>query len=275
MYNSVDVETAFFDKNEQDKLVKENEKMHFQSNFAFLNSHNGLRRGKMHLFIAPTGVGKSTFVRSLVRDIVFKNKDAKVFLWVTEESKEDVKSQLAYCMPSSKQLENIVIFSELNNRSMTCDNVKEFIEHISANMGFDVLICDNITTSKCYREKKLSDQSSMIDWFKNICGKFNHAQFLIAHTGSEVRENQTRLIDENDVRGSKYISNTVEFLYILQPVWVNQNIHQFLKVKKHRGQDLLHSLYYLVYNKEMKSFTKDVSKNYQDFVDIFKMRNKL
>ena len=102
-----------------------------------------------------------------------------------------------------------------------------------------------------------------------------NALFLIAHTGAEVRENQSRLIDENDIRGSKAITTLVEFLYILQPIWVNQTLYQFLKIKKHRGQDLMHGLYRLNYKKDIKAFENDISVDFEKFADTFKLRNKL
>ena len=167
------------------------------------------------------------------------------------------------------------IFSELDNKFMSEENIFEFLDDLQDNFNPDLVICDNLTTSKIYSEKRNAEQRTTADRLKNLAEKSNFALFLIAHTGAEVRENQSRLIDENDIRGSKYITTIVEFFYILQPVWINQNLYQFLKIKKHRGQDLNHSLYFLCYAKAIKAFEKDMAKNYTDFIEMFKQRNKL
>ena len=106
-YDSINVESGFYTEEEQDKYKAENEESHFKSNFGFLNSHNGLRRKKMHLFIAPTGVGKSTFIRSLVRDVIFHNPGKKVFVWLSEETTKEFKVQMSYGMPAHDILKNV------------------------------------------------------------------------------------------------------------------------------------------------------------------------
>ena len=267
------IKRGFFSEDEQESYFTENEKTEFKSRLAFLNSHNGLRKNKTHLFIAPTGVGKSTFVRTLVRDVIFNNKDSRVFVWLTEETVDEFKSQLSYGLPSHEILNNIEIASEQESE-LEENTLKIWLEDYISMSEPDVVICDNITTSKLYAEKKVSEQSKIAHWFKRLAG-YGNALFLIAHTGAEVRENQSRLIDENDIRGSKAITTLVEFLYILQPIWVNQTLYQFLKIKKHRGQDLMHGLYRLNYKKDIKAFENDISVDFEKFADTFKLRNKL
>lgn len=267
------ISRGYFSLDQQEEYLKLNEKIEFKSKLGFLNSHNGLRRNKTHLFLAPTGVGKSTFVRTLVRDVIFNNKDSKVFIWLTEETVEEFKSQLSYGLPSHEILNNIEIASEQESE-LEESTLKLWLEDYISMTEPDVVICDNITTSKLYAEKRVSEQSKIAHWFKRLAN-YGNALFLIAHTGAEVRENQSRLIDENDIRGSKAITTLVEFMYILQPIWINQTLNQFLKIKKHRGQDLMHGLYRLNYKKDLKAFQNDVSVDFDKFKEAFSQRNKL
>ncbi len=274
-FESINLESAYFSEQEQQDHLKQNRSCDFRSKINFLNSHNGIRRGKMHLLMAPTGVGKSTLIRTLVRDLLFNNGGLRLFIWLTEESASELKEQLAFGMPSNKVLDNAVIFSEFDNKHMDIDQLGEFYEKLVTEHKPDVLLLDNITTSKMYREMTTTRQAEVTTRIKNLTDSSGTATFLIAHTGANVQDNQNRLIDENDIRGSKYITTITEFLYILQPLRVGERLFQFIRIKKHRGQELKHSLFYLVYNKHLKAFDNDMERSFEEFKEIFKLRNQL
>ena len=57
----------------------------FYSSLHVFNDHNGLRPGELHLIVAPSGGGKSTFVRTLIFQLLTASK---VFLYLSEEARE-------------------------------------------------------------------------------------------------------------------------------------------------------------------------------------------
>lgn len=242
----------------------------FRSNFNFFKCHRGIRENKMHLLISPTGAGKSTFVRSILCDMVFRNKDKKILLWLTEESIDDFKQEFSATVPVSDVLKNIIIISEKGTNPGE-DEIKAAIEDSINYIQPDVVICDNITTSRIYMDKKTSQQSDIAMWLKDFTK--NTTVFVIAHSNGDGYED--KFLNENDIRGSKSITNLVEFLYILQPVRVGDRLFQFINIIKHRGQNISGKFFRLFYNAGMKSFDRDLKIDFNDIKETFKQRNKL
>ena len=70
--------------------LMENKKNHFHSTFNFISSHNGFRKGKLHLILSDTGTGKSTLIRSLMYDVLLSlPEDKKLLLILSEETEMD------------------------------------------------------------------------------------------------------------------------------------------------------------------------------------------
>lgn len=243
----------------------------FESKLKFLKSHRGIRPNKMHLLIAPTHAGKSTMVRSIICDFIFKNKDKKILLILSEESREDFVTEFSNTVPAHDILGNIRILSEQDWSDHDVDELEKGIsEHIN-HYSIDLVIFDNITTSKIYNDRSVKEQSKVSIWLKNMCKQTT--LFLIAHSlGSDFNN---RLLDENDIRGSKTITNLTEFLYILQPVYVGDKLYQFINIKKHRGQEVKSKFYQLNYDKYLKAFSEDKPVDFEAMAYIFKKRNQL
>jgi KaiC/GvpD/RAD55 family RecA-like ATPase len=244
--------------------------VHYVSNFNFLKSHKGIRRNKLHLLIAPTHAGKSTLVRSLLCDFIFRNKGKKILLWLTEESKEEFRQEFSSTVPAHDILANISIVSEMDTDSdaeTIQKNISEFVDYYK----YDAVFVDNITTSRVYMDKSTAVQSDAALWFKTL--KKSTSLFLIAHANTSDFNN--RFLDENDIRGSKTITNLAEFLYILQPIAVGDRLFQFINIKKHRGQNISGKFFRLFYSKELKSFDRDMQTDFDGIKEVFKQRNKL
>ena len=151
-------------------------------------------------------------------------------------------------------------------------DIKKQIEEIIEHYNIDLVICDNITTSnELYQDVSVGTQSKTTTWFKKLT-KITTV-FVIAHTNTS--DFNTRLLDENDVRGGKTISNISQFLYVLQPISVNESLFQFILIKKHRGQKVENKFFRLSYDKITMSFAKDYSVTFDELKDIFKLRNRL
>lgn len=273
--SSIKLANAYSTNDEHKKYKSKNQSVEIKTTLNFLKQHNGLRKNKMGLFLAPTGVGKSTMVRTMARDFIVSNPDKKLFLWLTEETSEEFRSEFSFCIPEIEQAKNITIFSEADNYKLEESVIFEMLELMLNEEPHDLILIDNLTTSKIYQSKKPADQSDIAIKLKGYLAQYSVSLFIIAHTGADVRSNQTRLIDENDVKGSKYITTITEFLYILQPVYVNNEIFQFVSIKKHRGQQCDQKLFFLKYDKILKSFSSDQPRNFEDFKELFKDRNQL
>jgi hypothetical protein len=98
---------------------------------------------------------------------------------------------------------------------------------------------------------------------------------LIAHTGAQVTENMRRMIDQNDIRGSKTITNITQFTYLLQTFYILNKRIPTLRTQKHRGQLVEENYFQLFFNKETFIFTKDRTIDFEEFKRLFKSRNVL
>ena len=267
------METLHFTAEEQADFEKESKEVQFRSSLGFLNAHNGLRRGSFHLVLGTTGGGKSTLVRTLLRDFLFKkeNDGLSVALWLSEETVRSYKQQLAKSMPSHDILLNAHAQSE-----QEIINVKELslFEWLNT-LQPDVLIFDNITTSELYEAKKPDEQIRFAKKLKAFTQKTNCATILIAHTSAEITDSVERLLTVNDIRGSKAISNLTEFAYILQRFEVGETFFPTIRIVKHRSQDLVHNLYLLNYDKRIRAFRDDTAIQFDKFKEVFSARNKL
>ena len=62
-------------------LLKERDKVHWYSDYHFLNEHKGHRPGALHLYLGVAHGGKSTLMRSLLIDALKKcDKDKKILV---------------------------------------------------------------------------------------------------------------------------------------------------------------------------------------------------
>jgi ABC-type iron transport system FetAB ATPase subunit len=265
--------TLFFTEEEQKQFEAELREIHFASSMGFLNAHNGFRRGSLHMVIGTAGGGKSTLVRTLIRDFLFQKDNARktLALCLSEETIPEYKRQLAYGIPSHDILLNTIAVSELEDPNW---NKKKFFEWLRE-FTPDFLVFDNITTSKWYMDLNAKEQSRFAVELKSITKEVNCSTLLIAHTDADITDGIERLIHLNDIRGSKSIVNLVEFGYILQRFQIGDKFFPTIRTVKHRSQELIHALYSLVYDPRTRSFTSDNPLNFEKFKEIFSERNRL
>lgn len=266
------------------KLLKDQKKTRdLRSSFAFLSAHNGLRKGKLHVFLAPTSGGKSTLGRSLLFDALDNNPDLNVFIYLSEESEDNFLKELADSEYSNQSgLDRLTIYSEIDNEDNIDANKLLFLLEENET---DLLIIDNITTAHFYQDQKTQVQGLVVNKIKNICVKKNIPVIVMAHTRAEVTDNMTRTIESNDIRGSKTIVNYSEFLYILQSFSTEEydsllrkktnKIYSTISIKKSRGEQLSHRLFFLKYDDRKRIYFSDREMDFQEFKSLFKERNHL
>lgn len=258
------------------ELLEKNQKVYFKSNFGFINRHKGFRPSNLHLFIGTPSGGKSTLMRSLLLDVLeeIKNNE-KILLWLSEESEEDFLTEIFYSTNVTAPLHKIKIISETDFLDMKpIDKFKVFAKEVSS-MEYSFIFFDNITTSAFYMDRKVDDQSTMAANFKKIANGSKVPVILFAHTGAQIADNNVRLIDQNDIRGSKTIVNLIQFCYIMQRFHIGDAIFPTIKITKHRGQIVNNKIFKLVYSESKRIYESDVELSFKDFNEAFKDRNVL
>ena len=245
-------------------------KTYNQSRFKFLSSHRGIRPNKFHLVIAPTHIGKSTLMTAVGVDFVLQNPGKKCLVVKTEESREDFESELSCFIQEHEGIkENLHCLIEDKDLSLG-DLKKAYIECIEY-YRYDLVIFDNITTSKLYQDRPVGEQGDTANWLKSLL-KYTTI-FVVAHTNA--KDSGSRMLDETDIRGSKTITNLVEFLYVLQPVWVGSRLLQFISIRKNRGQKTENKFFRLHYDHTLMTFTHDTPVEFKDIKQAFKQRNTI
>jgi len=269
------MESIYFTNDEKHKFESDQRTVEIGSSMGFLNAHNGLRRGSVHVLIGTSGGGKSTLVRSIVRDFLFhpSNQDLGIAILLSEETCREYKAQLVFGLESLEPLKRGALLSEEDNQNEDFDY---FLEQSSI-LAPDLLIYDNLTTSRFYEGASIKEQKEMFTKIKTFTKKNNCATVVVAHTRADVNDGMDRLINMNDIRGSKSIPNMAEFFYILQRFKDGDTDHFYptIRTVKHRGQELLESMYLLNYDKRFRAYMSDKPLNWAQLVEYHKKRQRL
>lgn len=264
--------TLYFTKEEQDSFSAALKEVHFKSKLGFINSTNGFRRGNMHLFIAGSGQGKSTLVRTILRDLVFdKENNPIICVWLSEETIQEYRSMFSAGVPSDEKLLCTNAQSEQDKQDI---NEMYFFEWIDM-LRPDVLIYDNITTSKFYEGHTPKDQARFASKLKHALKKNNCVGVIMAHADSQQSNQKGGLLDMNNIRGAKTIVNLTEFAYMFQTFKADKRVHSILRIAKSRSQEIVHDTYLLNYNPLTKSYPTDTAIPFSQFKEAYEKRNKL
>lgn len=252
------------------QLKKAQQTTFSKSNYKFLQEHNGLRPGCLHVVMGTTGSGKTTVTRALIAEYLKLNPET-VYNWLSEESVDEFNQGLMPYDLSNDQKSQCLIESELDHLPNSAD---EFLE--AAEMtGAKLLVIDNLTTSQFYMDRRIQEQSNLITKIKGWAMRTNTAVLVVVHTRKDVVDNMGRMITENDVRGCASIVNMAHFFYVMQRFQVRDAYYQTLRIAKARGFHLNKQLFVLNYDPETIGYFGDRAIDFEGFKKIFKERNKL
>jgi KaiC/GvpD/RAD55 family RecA-like ATPase len=240
---------------------------YFNTSFGFLENVNGWRKGKVHVILGTTSSGKSTFVRSIIWDLIKNNKLPNVACFLSEETISDYSLEIYEAFRNLDFKKRISFFSEqdASNKAEQLDKAFKSDAH--------VLVYDNITTSMLYGEK-FDQQGAFALKLKEAAHRTNKAVIVIAHTNN-VHRNSRDLIDSTHLRGSKTLAMIAEFFFINHQLNVKGNLYNFIQIEKHRGQRPSDKIFRLDYDAKRNIFKKDVVNSFDDFKELWKIRDKL
>lgn len=256
----------------------EKQKFQWETNLNYLKSHKGFRNANIHLFLGTSGAGKSTKMRTIIRDFLIQNPFETIAIWLSEETVDDFKDELAkFKDPLLVQyLDNIYAVSEMEgmNRENLTELKSNFIRFLDETEP-SIMIFDNITTSAMYDTLSVKDQTAMQGWLKAECIRRHIPFVFFAHTSAEITDSINRLINQQDIKGSRGICNIAQYLYVMQRFELGRLYFPTLRVVKYRGYTVEERLYYLNYDKEESVFSLDWALPWEEFMEAFSKRNQL
>lgn len=247
-------------------MKKEREKINFRSNFGFLMSHGGFKKGCFHLLVAPMSSGKSTLNKSLIEELTDNGK--RVLVWLSEEDKINYSidfnfnPELIYFIEESKK-EYLNYKDGITSLKMACDEFEP-----------DIIIFDNITTSILYQDHiSMVDKIDCIHQLRRLITNKKIPMFMIAHTKKEITQNLHRMITIEDVRGFAAFAMTVEYAYCMNVFHNNGEIYNILNIAKKRFSNVKESYFFLGFDKG--KYVTDYFISFEKIKQIFKKRDKL
>ena len=265
--------------------VDENKKCFLRSLIPFLSVHNGLRRGKLHVFMGDTHSGKSTFMRTLLIDVLQNNSDKNIFLFLSEESTNDFLIELHGTLEilgdktkCRKILKKVKVLSAVDEHNITKNKLFMYLKQVKP----DLFIFDNLTTCSFY--DKYEKQEAFIKESKSFVKELDIPFVYYIHTKKKDM-GKSNYLGTDDVRGSQTIGNIAEFFYSLQII-ANEEYDQLLRKEqtvkhsicrmvKHRGYEVRSDTFYLGYSKDKKIYDKITQISFKDLRTIWKERNVL
>ena len=268
------------------ELVKQRSQTVWYSDFTFLKEHNGFRPGSMHLFLGVSHGGKSTLTRSMIWDSLRRcPKDKKVLVWLSEETEEDfliefllaathMEKEDLFCLTDKLIIHSEMAWPEYFKRG-EIQKKKDYMTETFLRDDIAIIFYDNLTTSEFYCDIHPSEQSTFVWQVKELISRTQKPFVCVAHTASEISENTPRFISMTDIRGSKTITNLVQFFYILQRFSIEDSFYPTLRILKHRGQTVKDTMYFLNYDSNRNLYTKDKKIDFTAIKEAFRQRNVL
>ncbi len=254
------------------KLYEESKMQYFTSHYSFLNNINGFRSKLFHLLLGTSGSGKSTFCKSIAIDFLENNRFFNVLIYLSEETVEQYLCDfMTSCKENHEILENLNVVSEQQEAIVSIRNIEEKLDESKA----DLFIFDNITTSNFYLDKKPQEQAEFAKELKKLAANKGIPFLIVAHTTSSTKDNQNLVIDQNDIRGSKSITNFSEFIFIIQKFTAGEVYYPTIRIAKHRTVNPSNILFRLRFCKQKRLYTEDKAIDFEEFKEIFKNRDKL
>lgn len=249
--------------------VELRDKTIYPSRFEFLKGHNGIRPKSLTGLMAPTGAGKTTLVKCIIAETA---ANARVLVWISEETVVEYQELIHYLDKSC--LKNIVFVEEKEIPEEYKDTQKDFFEYfeqMAEESGCDIVFIDNVTSSAFYNQRYgITGQNRSAEFLRGFA-KRKCEIFYVAHTQSSITENYSKVVNAEDIRGSKELPLMTEYLYIIQKFTSNSKQFNCLRVVKYRHHEKAAGWFSLTYEK--RAYIGDAKVPFNLINKIFKSRD--
>jgi thymidylate kinase len=218
------------------------------SRYEFLNAHKGIRPNGLHGLMGSTGSGKSTLIKCIIAEAAVQRK---VLIWLSEETVTEYQEMINSL--DSSVLENLYFVEEKEISEEFKLNQSDFFEYFEQMLeqsGCEIVFIDNVTTSAFYNQRySLNGQMRAAEFLRDIPKRKSVAVFFVAHTHSAITDNYAKVINAEDIRGSKELPLNTEYLYILHKFTQNDKQYNIIRVAKYRHHEEAAGWYALKYEK--------------------------
>ncbi|MBE9542542.1 MAG: hypothetical protein IMF01_09505 [Proteobacteria bacterium] len=242
----------------------------YPSRYEFLKGHNGIRPNSLTGLMSSTGAGKTTLLKCIIAETALHG--AKVLLWLSEETIVEYQELLYFIDKSC--LKNIVFIEETEIDEQykdTQENFFAYFEQMVEESGADIVFIDNVTTSNFYSQVYgIAGQAKTATFLRSFTKRVCEV-FYIAHTKSEITENYSKVINSEDIRGSKELPHRTEYLYIIQKFTSNGKQYNCLRVAKYRHHEKAEGWFSLAY--ENRTYIGDAKVPFNLINKIFSSRD--
>lgn len=254
---------------EVEDIENEIKAQHFASRFNCFNIHKGIRKGELSTVIAPYGMGKSTFIRTMVCELLKQHK--KTYLFLSEEKpgfyklpilkafKKDLKAGDPNLYLKNLNIQSQLEMEEKNRRlSVFLKNLEDTIQE----RDVEALIFDNFTTSFLGRSR-IDVQAQTVEALKELASKYSVAFILVVHTAKGTNIYQDIPTGEN-VRGNATTTNVGSYNYVLTTYFRLERPRAFVIVDKARYHSKANKkVFELIYNEQSELFSHDEPSSFE------------
>lgn len=268
-----------------DQMKNELLKNDFKSKLNCFNCHNGLRMGELHVIVGPKGGGKSTFIKTILLDLIVSRK--KTFLFLSEEEVEKYVLNIHGVLlkatgdidKTNELMSCLHIESQLNMASELFNPEKFFkrLEHLFYEQVYDCFILDNFTTSFLATTGKIENEAKIASKLKKLASDFVIPVLAVYHTAKTARINE-KLLDSDDVRGNATIVNIGSYNYLVSTFFKESPVRAFVTVDKARYHPKANKkVFEMNYDSELGIFTGDMASSFEtmeNIINSYKKRGK-
>lgn len=248
----------------------------FKSKLNCFNCHNGLRRGELHVVVGPKGGGKSTFIKTMLLDLIVARK--KTFLFLSEEEVEkyilaihgvlfkatgDIEktNELMGCLHIESQL-------NMDKELFQIDKFFKRLEHLFFEQVYDCFILDNFTTSFMSSTGKIENEAKAATLLKKLASDYVMPVVAVYHTAKTARINE-KLLDSDDVRGNATIVNIGSYNYLVSTYFKENPPRAFVTVDKARYHPKANKkVFEMKYDIDLGIFTGDMASSFETMQSI-------
>lgn len=255
-----------------------------KSKFNFINSHNGLHKGHLHVLLGRTNKGKS----ALILEIIIENaiNHVKSLLYLSEGHKQDIRSQvdeilnLKKIAPEKHEsiLNNILIADESDLKGNYNEEPEFWINALtrySRTYSVDLLFIDNISGLK-YGNSSPDEQVRFVKYLNDSAIRENIAIFLAVHQAKSV--DHLKELELQDVRANQNFTSIPSYVYALNDFANLERNKRIVRVLKSRNYGDAIDKYFELFFKSVKKsgfYQKDREISQKIAKSIFSINSKL